>query len=75
VTNDLAERAARLKGTVTTMIADIHADQTHRLVIATRALDFACVELANADPSLTAEEWRTLLIATASRRARRGVSS
>jgi hypothetical protein len=75
VSANLVERAADLRGTVASMAVGIYRKQAADLARATRALDFACIELANADPSRTAEEWRTLLIATASRRARRGVAS
>jgi len=67
---DLVERVTDLQGAIASMAVGIYRKQTANLVCVTKALDFAVEELAKADSRHTAEEWRSLLIAKASRRAR-----
>jgi hypothetical protein len=72
---DLVERVADLQGAIASMAVGIYRKQTVDLARTTKALDFAVDEPAKADPSRTAEEWHTLLVAKASRRTRPELSS
>ena len=68
--NDQVKRAAHLEAAVSTMTADIHERQIRRATLFVRALDLACVQLNTLAPTASVEEWRSLLIASASRQAR-----